>query len=170
MDNALNYTTATINYCITIDTSVPAALPALSVQQSGLINGKTNIAVAEFTGRNVSQSDALIVSDFLRTELVNLNVYNIVEKANMDKILAEASFQMTGCTTADCVVQLGKILNVREMVIGSLAKLTDTYYITVNIVDVETGKILASFDQDAPAEKDLKNACHLIAGKMSDYK
>jgi len=144
--------------------------PAASPAQNNPIPKGVNLAVAEFGARNVSASDALIVSDFLRTELVNLNLYNVIEKANMDKILAEASFQMSGCTTSDCVVQLGKILNVQEMVVGSLAKLTDTYYVTVSVVDVQTGKILVSFSQDAPAAKDLQNACHIIAEKMAHYK
>ena len=109
----------------------------------------TNIAVADFAGKNVSQADASIVADFLRTELVSTGKCNVVEKANMDKVLAESAFQQSGCTTSECAVQIGKILNVRHMIVGSLSKLMDTYYITVNVVDVETSKIVASYDQSA---------------------
>ena len=76
---------------------------------------KENFAVADFAGKNVSQADASIVADFVRTELVNIGQYNVVEKANMDKVLAEASFQQTGCTETGCAVQIGKILNVQKM-------------------------------------------------------
>ncbi|MBN1385300.1 MAG: PorV/PorQ family protein [Elusimicrobia bacterium] len=131
-------------------------------------SGKINIAVADFAGKNVSQADASIVADFLRTDLVNTGVYTVIEKANMDKVLAEAAFQQTGCTTSECAVQIGKILNVKQMVVGSLSKLMDTYYITVNLVEVQTGKILASYDQEAMTAKQLKTACKTLAGKLAN--
>ncbi|MDD5688404.1 MAG: CsgG/HfaB family protein [Elusimicrobia bacterium] len=127
-----------------------------------------NIAVADFGGKNVSQADGSIVADFLRTELVNTGVYNVVEKANMDKILAEAAFQQSGCTTSECAVQIGKMLNVKQMIVGSLSKLMDTYYITVNLVEVETGKIVASYDQEAMSAKELKTACNTLAQKLAE--
>ena len=122
-----------------------------------------NLAVADFSGKNVSAADASIVGDFLRTELVRLGTYNVIEKANMDKILAEAAFQQSGCTTAECAVQIGKILNVQQMAVGTLSKLMDTYYITVNLVDVETGRILASDDESATSAKELRSACRKLA-------
>ncbi|MEW6556880.1 MAG: PorV/PorQ family protein [Elusimicrobiota bacterium] len=128
---------------------------------------QTNIAVADFGGKNVSQADASIVADFLRTELVQTGIYTVIEKANMDKILAEAAFQQTGCTTSECAVQIGKLLNVKQMVVGNLSKLMDTYYITVNLVEVETGKILASFDQEAMSAKELRVACKTLAQKLA---
>jgi len=125
-----------------------------------------NLAIADFSGKNVSQADASILTDFIRTELVTLGSYNVVEKANMDKILAEAAFQQTGCTTSDCAVKIGKILNVQQMLVGSLSKLMDTYYITINVVEVETGKIIASFDQEAGSAKELKSASRILAEKI----
>jgi TolB-like protein len=126
----------------------------------------TNIAVADFAGKNVSQADASIVADFLRTELVNTGKCNVVEKANMDKILAESAFQQSGCTTSECAVQIGKILNVKHMLVGSLSKLMDTYYITVNVVEVETSRIVASYDAEAMSSKELKAACKTLAQKL----
>jgi len=126
-----------------------------------------NIAVANFSGKNVSQADASIVADFLRTELVQTSVFNVIEKANMDKILAEAAFQQSGCITSECAVKIGKLLNVKQMVVGSLSKLMDTYYITVNLVEVQSGKILASYDQEAMTARELKSACKTLAQKIS---
>jgi len=126
-----------------------------------------NIAVSDFSGKNVSQADASIVADFLRTELVNTGIYNVIEKANMEKVLAEAAFQQSGCTTSECAVQIGKILNVKQIVVGNLSKLMDTYYITVNVVDVETSKIVASYDQEAMSAKELKTACGLLAQRLA---
>lgn len=103
-----------------------------------------NIAVTEFEARNVSQMDALTISDLLRTELVRTNLFNVVERKNMEKLLSEQKFQISGCTTQECAVQMGRILGVRKIVIGSLNKLAGVYYIQANIVDVETGRIIAA--------------------------
>ncbi|MEW6556970.1 MAG: CsgG/HfaB family protein [Elusimicrobiota bacterium] len=131
---------------------------------------KANIAVADFTGKNVSAADASIVADFLRTELVGIGFYTVIEKANMDKILAEAAFQQTGCTESECAVQIGKLLNVKKMVVGNLSKLMDTFYITVNLVDVETGKIIASYDDEAATAIALKTIAKNLARRLVGLK
>lgn len=146
---------------VTPSTERPAVKPSLPPGQIA------NIAVADLSAKNVSAADASIVADFLRTELVNTRRFNVIEKANMEKILAEAAFQQTGCTTSECAVQMGKLLNVHTMVVGSLSKLMDTYYITTNLVEVETGKIIASYDQDAMSAKELKQACRILAEKLA---
>lgn len=126
------------------------------------------IAVSDFSGKNVSQADASIVTDFLRTELVGTQAFNVIEKANMDKILAEAAFQNSGCTTTECAVQIGKILNVRQMVVGSLSKLMDTYYITASLVEVETGRIISSYKKDATSARELNTACKILAEELAN--
>ncbi|MBU2574722.1 MAG: CsgG/HfaB family protein [Elusimicrobia bacterium] len=125
-----------------------------------------NIAVAEFTGKNVSQADASIVADFLRTELVNTGSFNVMDRNNMDSVLAEQKFQSSGCTEQQCAVEMGKLLNVKQMFVGALSKLLDTYYITANVVDVETGKITASYDSNASSSLELRNACRTIVEKL----
>jgi len=94
----------------------------------------------------LSQSEAAFISDFFRSDFVKLARFNVVEKNNMDKILAEQGFQQTGCSTAECAVQIGKILNVRIMVVGSCGQLLGQYVITMNVVDVESAKIVYSDD------------------------
>jgi len=128
---------------------------------------KINLAVADFAGKNVSAADASIVADFLRTELVNTQMFNVMDRANMETILSEQKFQLSGCTTEECAVKMGKLLNVQQIVVGSLSKLLDTYYITVNLVDVETGKILKSFDHEVVSSKEFRNACKILALEIS---
>ena len=108
---------------------------------------RTNIAVGSLEPQGVSTSDAAVISDMLRNELIKTKAFNVVEKQNMDKILAEHAFQQTGCTSEDCAVKLGRILNVQKMVMGSFGKLMGNYFISVRVVDVETGN--ADFSEDA---------------------
>lgn len=131
-----------------------------------VVTEKINIAVTEFVGKNVSAMDSSIVSDFLRTELVRTKFFRVVEKANMDKILAEAAFQQTGCTEAECAVQIGKILNVQQIVVGTVSKLMGTYYISINLVDVETGEIIQSERAESNTSKGLPPAAEELARRL----
>lgn len=130
------------------------------------IDKSKNIAVAEFSGKNVPQSDASIVADFLRKELVNTNRVAVVEKANMDKILAESAFQQSGCSTSECAVQMGKVLNVKNMILGTLSKLGSVYYVVVSNVDVESGKIIAAYSGQTSSINKLDSVCKAMAVKI----
>jgi len=114
------------------------------ILSSFLYSQKINIAVADFDAQNISQSEAAVVSDFLRGDLVKIGKYRVVDRQNMALILAEQGFQQTGCTTNECAVQMGKILNVQRIIVGKISKLFGLYYIIADMVNVETGEILLS--------------------------
>ena len=100
---------------------------------------KVNIAVMDLKGSDISEMEATTVTELLRTELINTGYFNVVEKANMDKVLQESGFQQSGCTTEECAIQIGKILNVRKMIVGSVLKSLGTYIINIRFIDVEKG-------------------------------
>ena len=86
-------------------------LPALFVllQTSSMAEPVGNIAVKDFKANNASASEAAAISEFVRSAFVKSGKYNVVDKANMEKILAEQAFQQTGCTDQACAVKLGKM-------------------------------------------------------------
>lgn len=117
-----------------------------------------NIAVADFESNPpLSASDGSFITNFFRRALVNSKIFNVLDRSNMDKILAEQGFQQTGCTTEDCAVQMGKLLNVHLIVIGSCGKLVSRYILTIDIIDVETSEIIASFKEDCNSDTEIEN-------------
>ena len=163
-DTELSFKTAFILALFAISAACLVFTPVINASEQN----KINVAVSDFAGKNVSASDASIVADFIRTELVKAGKYNVVDKSNMDKILAEASFQQSGCTESDCAVQLGKILNVKKIIVGTLSKLEGIYYITTNFVDVQTGKIEGSETAECKAAGELMNVSYDLADKYSE--
>lgn len=105
--------------------------------------------------REVSAMEAATVADFLRTELINSQVFVVLERSNMAKVLAEQRFQQTGCTTTECAVQMGKILNVQSMLVGSFSKALNMYYINARLVDVESGAAVVAETVSFSTESDL---------------
>lgn len=102
---------------------------------------KKRVGVLDFVGKGVSKTEAEIVGELFRGELVNSGMYNVLDRANMDNILSEMEFQQTGCTESECAIQIGKILNMQYMFYGSLMKLGESYIVSVGIVNVETSEI-----------------------------
>ncbi len=128
---------------------------------------KINIAVAEFGSRDVSAMDANSISDFFRTEMVNTNLFNVLERSNMEKILEEQQFQLTGCTEQECAVQMGKLLNVEKIIIGTVSKFDLYYYITARVIDIETGEITVSEKIRSKKKKSLPDKSEQLASYIS---
>jgi len=106
------------------------------------------LAVLDFEGRNISQGEALTLTDRFRNEIIKTNKYTIVERTEMEEILKEQGFQQTGCTSNECVVEVGALLGVQQMISGSIGKVGDIFTVSVRIIDIQTGKILKTTDYD----------------------
>lgn len=107
------------------------------------LNGQTNIAVIDFEGKNVSKTDASALTDRLRLELFLTGKFVVLEREKMDAILKEQQFQMTGCTSDACAVEVGQLLAVKQMVAGSVSHIGQTYSFTARLIDVEKGNLIS---------------------------
>jgi len=102
---------------------------------------KTIAAVMDLqVGEGISQSVCSTLSDYLRAQLFNTQKFAIVTRENMEQILKEQQFQLSGCTSNECVVQAGQLLGVSKIFTGSLGKVGTTYVITLKLINVESGK------------------------------
>jgi len=59
----------------------------------------------------------------------------------MEQIIKEQGFQQSGCSTDECMVEVGKLIGVEKIVGGSISKVGRTYSVSSRIVNVETGEI-----------------------------
>ena len=84
------------------------------------------------------------------------------------KILEEQKFQMSGLTDTDKAAQLGRILNVNKIMIGTLTQLGGTYIINTRIVDVQSGQVeLAVAVECRGGEEKLPDSVTELALKIS---
>jgi len=77
------------------------------------------VAVLTLDGRGVSAQEAEILTERLRSVLVQDGRYQVVERSQMETILQEQGFQQSGCTTNECLIQAGQILGVFQMIGGT---------------------------------------------------
>lgn len=139
---------------------------------SALLWSKTPlVAVGDLTPRGVSGSDAAIISDRLRAVLIQTGKVRVLERQEMDKILREQAFQQSGaCDRSECAVQIGRLLAVDKMVVGTVGRLGEIHTLSVRILDVGSGEIVYSAAEDEPGSLEdlLTRAVPLVADRLAD--
>ena len=113
---------------------------------------KKSIAILDFMSNGVSQSEAIAITERLRSELFRLDTFAIYERGKMIEIMNEQGFQQSICTTSDGAVEIGKLIGVKMIVTGSINSLGDLLTISTRIINVESGKIekVTDFDCNRP--------------------
>ena len=115
---------------------------------------KESVAVLDLEGRGISAMEAATLTDRMRSELVKTGAVTVVERGQMQEILSEQDFQLTGCTSDECAVQIGELLGVTTMFAGSIGKIGNTYTIDVRTIDVQRGSIINTMTRDYRGEID----------------
>ena len=110
--------------------------------------GRPVIAILDFDGYGVSRMEALVLTNRLGTHLVQLGTHQVIERGQMEQILKEQDFQLSGCTSNECAVEIGRVLGCELMLAGSFGKIGSIYTIDMRIVDVESGSILRTTSYD----------------------
>ena len=57
----------------------------------------------------------------------------------MEDIMKEQNFQLFGCTSDECAVEVGKIVGVKQIIDGSISKVGDVYSVLISIISMEPG-------------------------------
>lgn len=127
----------------------------------------TALAVLDFQAKGgVSNDEASIISDRIRTQIFRSGRFQVMERANMLGILKEQGFQQTqaNCDSTSCSVAAGKLLAVRQIMTGSVSKLGSLYTLSYRIVDVERGEILKDEFRDCRCS--LEEVLTQLTGQM----
>lgn len=125
--------------------AVACLAPALP-RPSEAATARPRIAVLEFKPEGIDASEAAAVSDRLRSSFVNLGAFTVLDREEIQSVLAELAFQQQGVTDANQAVEVGKLLNVQYIVTGRVRRLDDAYHVNTRMVDVRTGEIVRSED------------------------
>jgi len=131
---------------------------------------KTSIAVLNMkAAAGITDSESDLLSDRLRIELFNTRVYNVMEREQMQTVLKEQGFQQSGaCTDEGCMIEIGQLLGVRQLVTGSIGKLGKMYMVNLRSVDIQTGKILGVVSEDIKGDiEEVVERLNVIARRLA---
>lgn len=113
------------------------------------VQEKSTIAVLPFDSKGgISKNEALTLADRLRSELVNLQTFSVIERGQMQSILEEQGLNLSGCVSSECAIEAGRLLGVKYMVTGDVGKVGNILTIDTRMFDVATGKIVQAVQKD----------------------
>ena len=131
-------------------------------------NSKLSIAVLDFKAISIEADKAQVASELLRTELVKLDRFQVLERSEISEILKELKLQESGCTDASCALQVGRMLTASKIVIGTLTKLDNKIILNIRLVDVEKSTVDYAGKYIVEKESDLIEGCTSLAIAMTE--
>lgn len=124
-----------------------------SISQN-ISNKISQIAVLPFDGRGIKDDENELLYNQFRGELVRTNAFVVLERTMIEDILNEQAFQQSGCTSTECAVEAGKILNVQKMVTAIIGKIGSTWTVNISLINVESSQIEKSLNKTYRGEID----------------
>lgn len=138
-----------------------------------LLSSKANsaenfkIAIADLDAYGVSDVLAMSVSDLLRTEFFKTGYFHVMERRQMNKIMEEQAFQLSGATEQD-MIEAGKLLAVQQIGMGSITRLGEELIINFRLVDVQEARVESAESVSAVSESQIPAAVKDLAKKITD--
>jgi curli biogenesis system outer membrane secretion channel CsgG len=145
---------ALIKAAIDVKLGITAGGAAVSGQYAPLVSallkdysgeGKT-IAVAGFSYADGSgPTDGNIVAGRFTTELIRLKKLKVVERDQIERVLAELKLQNTGSIDPDTAKRIGRMLGADLLVIGGMVELPGAVLeLNVRLADVGSGQAVSA--------------------------
>lgn len=112
-----------------------------------IVGERLNIAILPFETKGIGgELGEIDLLDKLTTVFVNLNRFKVIERAQLEKILAEQKLGMSGIVDISTAAEIGKGIGVDAVVCGSIARAGNTASIDARLVDTETAAIITAQD------------------------
>ncbi|HXS99253.1 MAG TPA: CsgG/HfaB family protein [Elusimicrobiota bacterium] len=83
------------------------------------------------------------ISELLTNRFVSQAKFTVVERTQLNRVLAEQKLQKSGAIDPASAAQAGKLLGARLLLLGSVEKLSGRYQVNVRIVDAQTDEVMA---------------------------
>lgn len=99
------------------------------------------LALLSFETRGVPAEVGDVALSSMANALANIDYITLVERAQIDRILKEQQFQLSGLTEEEGV-SVGRLLKADVILLGNVGKLGSSIVFSARLISVETGKVL----------------------------
>ncbi len=125
------------------------------------MKGKTmSVSEIEATSSAIADDVTKGLREFIESAFVNISDATIVEREDTEKIYEEYKLQLSGAVDEDTVVEIGKMLGAEILVLSTISEFSDTYYLNIKVIDIETAEILGVSYADAEDESEFVQMCN----------
>jgi hypothetical protein len=123
------------------------ALFALLLTMAAVVSAWSQPKVAVLDAVIPQNMDPSVISpatDKIIEKLVQSNRFTVLDRANIESVLKEREFQVSGMVSDQDVVTAGKYLGADFVVVVKISKVGDTNFISGKMINVKTGVIVST--------------------------
>lgn len=131
---------------------------------------KKAICVVDIEPNNgVSKDEALAVTHFVFDSLFRFGEkdYTVIDFLSRNKALDEIEFSLSGLTSdSTTAIQVGNFIEADYMLFGNFILFGSSFYVSLNIVDVETTKVLGSLREKCATLDDIEPSVDYLVREL----
>jgi TolB-like protein len=127
---------------------------SLVTQLSAMTTKGSALAIADFDNMNTAVGDPNLgyaVSEIVIQDFQRSGYFLVLEKKQLGQILKTMELQLSGLYDSDKAATIGKLIDAKFLIVGSITKTAGFYRVSVRVVEVETGSIILSDSIDLDA-------------------
>lgn len=131
-------------WCLAVSLCVTVALPRRSEGQGvlvGEVREKTRVVLFDLEAEDIPPVALRILTDVVRGELVKSDRFEVIDRAHVQKVLEEQQFQLSEVVSEATMVHAGQIVGAEKIVAGRIGWLGKVRIITLQLIDVSTGRV-----------------------------
>lgn len=132
---------------------------------------KPRIAVLPFADTNTQAKNegyGEAISGMLMTDLINGNIFQVIERSEIDKMMNELAFQISGAVDANTAKQIGAILGVDILVFGTIAKFDELVETDIRLVDPAHGEAILAEHESCKSGAGIRDMVMSLAAKIEN--
>jgi TolB-like protein len=145
----------------------PAPAPAFSQTLQPPDQPVAKIAVLSFrdtTTSGANYGDAL--SEMITTAFIKSRYFYVIERSQIQKIMEEQQFSVSGSVDSDTAIELGRILGVEYLIVGSVARLGSLFEIDIRFIETKSGKGLIAESASCRGEEGLRPTLNKVTDNI----
>ena len=117
------------------------AIPSIFNNFSQNIPHRSRLAIVGITSNDPNEASFYV--NELTMQFVNSRRFTVVDRSDIDKVLTEQNFQMSGYVDDDAFVSIGKFIGATIVITGSITGTGSQKRLIIKAIDVLTSEILA---------------------------
>ncbi|GHT75743.1 hypothetical protein FACS1894124_7490 [Spirochaetia bacterium] len=133
--------------------SYSEAITRIAVRFEDKLTGSAPIAIVRFDSSSPRFSNR--ITDDLTEVFIN-DGKKVVDRKNLEDIMREHNFQMSGYVSDESAVGIGKMLGAQSIIIGSGENMVDYYRVQFKMLSVETAEVQGQLSQNVRYDSSMR--------------
>ncbi len=106
------------------------------------------------------------LSEMLVTAVANSPAVTVIERSQVETVLEESRFQLSGVTSTEDSIEIGNILNAEIIILGSVSRFGERIELDVRVIRLETGEVLFS-QYGSAVDAEVRNMVNTLGEEIA---